>query len=117
MNALEAPGRPWREFLDAGIEVEVVHSVSQVFGNIQLTLHKGPIHDQLRGLVSKARLLPRLDLFPHRLKVPLHAVHADREDVHETKVLGVLGEHGCKHARDNVAKLGVSHCSAKREQK
>jgi hypothetical protein len=34
------------------------------------------------------------DLLPHRREVPLHAVDSDREDVHETYVLGVLGEHG-----------------------
>jgi len=52
----------------------------------------------------------------HRLEVALHAVHSDCEDVDETQVLGVLGEHGLEHAWDNVAKMerfatarGVSH--------
>ena len=37
---------------------------------------------------------PSFNLPAHRLEVPLHAVHTDREDVHEAQVLGVLGEHG-----------------------
>ena len=45
-----------------------------------------------------AGALPSLELFPHRLEVPLHAVHPDREDVHEAQVLGVLGEYGRKGA-------------------
>jgi hypothetical protein len=43
-----------------------------------------------------------LDLFPHRFEVPLYSVDSDREDVHETDVLGVLGEHGREHACDNI---------------
>jgi hypothetical protein len=30
-------------------------------------------------------------LLPHRLEVPLHAVHSDRKDVHEVEVSRVLG--------------------------
>ena len=39
----------------------------------------------------------------HWLKVAQHAIHADRKDVDETQVLGVLGEYGGEHARDNGA--------------
>ena len=67
--------------------------------------HEGPVDNQLRGLVRETGPLPRLDLFPHGLEVPLHAVHADREDAHEAQVLGVLGEHGSEYARDNIAML------------
>lgn len=46
-----------------------------MLGNIQLALHKGTIDDQLRGLIREACSLPGLDLLPHRLEVPLDAVH------------------------------------------
>jgi len=49
-------------------------------------------------VVREAGALPGLDLFAHGLDVSLHAVHSDREDVHEAQVLGVLGEHGREHA-------------------
>jgi len=35
-------------------------------------------------------------LLPHRLEVALHAVHADRQDVREAQVLGVLASTGAK---------------------
>ena len=69
-----------------------------MLGDIQFALHKGPVNNQLRGLIPKPRPLPGLDLHPHGLEVPLHAVHSDREDVHEAQVLGVLGEHGSERA-------------------
>ena len=70
----------------------------QVFGDIQLALDKGPVNDQLRGLVRKARCLPRFDLLAHRLEVALPAVRPNREDVHKAKVLCVLGQHGRERA-------------------
>ena len=72
--------------------------------NIRFALHKGPVDDQpacagrLRGLVREAGPLPGLDLLRHRLEVPLHAVHADCEDVHQAKVLSVLRQNGAERA-------------------
>ncbi len=40
-----------------------------------------------------------------RLEVPLHAVHANCEDVHEAQVLAVLGKYGRERSRDIVSKL------------
>jgi hypothetical protein len=68
-----------------------------MFGDLKFSLDEGPIDDQLRGPIREACDLPGLDLFPHGLEVPLHAVHSNREDVHEAKVLGVLGEHWGEH--------------------
>ena len=51
-------------------------------------------------VVREAGPFPGFDLLPHGLEVPLHAVYPDREDVHETQVLGVLGEHGREIPRD-----------------
>ena len=76
-----------------------------MFRGVEFALYEGPVDDQLRSLVLEASSLPRLDLFPHWLEVPLHAVHPDREDVDEAQMLGVLGKHGHEHAGDNVAKL------------
>jgi hypothetical protein len=78
-----------------------------MFRGAEFALYEGPVDDQFRCRVRKARSLPRLDLFPHRLEVPLHAVHSNREDVHKAKVLGVLGQHGRESAWDNVANLGI----------
>jgi len=70
----------------------------QVFRGVELALYEGLVDHQSRCIVRQAHPLPRLDLFPHRFEVPLHAVHSHREDVHEAQVLGVLGEHGREHA-------------------
>src|SRR5208282_4989702 len=81
----ETPCRPRSKLLDLGVEIQVVNTAGQVLGKIQLALYKGPVDDQLRGLVREAGLLPGRDLFPHGLEVPLHAVDADREGVHEAE--------------------------------
>ena len=41
---------------------------------------------------------PSLHLPAQGLKVPLHAVHSDRQDVREAQVLGVLDEYRREHA-------------------
>jgi hypothetical protein len=79
----ETPCHPGSEFLDLWIEIQIVHAASEMLRNFQLALHEGSVDDELRGLIRKAGPFPGLDLLPHRLEVPLHAVHADREDVHE----------------------------------
>ena len=68
---------------------QVVDTAGQMLRNIQLALNKGPVDDQLRGLVREAGSLPDLDLLAHRLEVALHTVHSDREDVYEAQVFGV----------------------------
>ncbi len=104
----ETPCRPRSEFLDPRIEIEIVDAAGQVLGDIQLALDECPVDDQLRGLVLKTCPLPSLDLLPHRLEVPLHAVHSHREDVHEAQMFGVLGEHGREVAAErHLRTLGL----------
>jgi len=69
-----------------------------MFRGVEFALYEGPVDDQFRFLVRQAGTLPRLDLFPHGFEVPLHAVHSNREDIHEAQMFGVLGEHGREHA-------------------
>lgn len=101
----QAPQCSRSEFLDLRIEILIMNSPGQVFWGVQLALHKSLVDDQFRGLIRKSRRLPRLDLLLHRLEVPLHAVHPDRENVHEAQVFGVLGEYGREVAMNNMAKL------------
>jgi len=100
----ETPCRPGCEFFDLWIEIQIMNPAGEMFGNIQLAFDESPVDDQFRGLVRKSRGLPRLDLLPHRLEVPLHAVHSDREDIHEAHVFGVLREHRREGPSNNVSK-------------
>ncbi len=84
-----------------------MNAPGQMFRGAEFALYEGRVDDQFRCRVRKTRSLPRLDLFPHRLEVPLHAVHSNREDVHKANVLGALGQHGRESAWDNVANLGI----------
>ncbi len=102
----QAPQGARSEFLGLRIEILVMNSPGQVFRCVEFALHKRPVDDQLRSFVLKARPLPRLDFLPHRFEVPLHAVHSDREDVHEAQVLGVFRKYGRERTWDNVAKRG-----------
>ena len=57
---------------------------SEVLGSLQFTLDKGFVDDHLgRPFAS----LPGLHLLSHRLKVPLHAVDANRDAVDERERL------------------------------
>src|SRR5712692_9214729 len=49
--------------------------------------------------------LPGFHLLSHRLEVPLHSIHADRDAVDERKRLRVFREHGSEHAWDNASEL------------
>lgn len=55
----ETPGRPWSEFLDCWIEVEIVDATGQMLRDVQLTLDEGLIDNQLRAFVRKAGPFPR----------------------------------------------------------
>jgi len=116
VNALDkAPHCSRSELFDLRVEVLIVNAPGQVFRGVELALHECPVDDQFRCCIRKARSLPRLDLFPHRLEVPLHAVYPNREDVHEAKVLCVLGEHGGEntpksHIRRYKAAWKIPYC-------
>jgi hypothetical protein len=96
----QPPHRSRSELLDLGVEIRVVNAPGQVFRGVELAFHECLVDDQLRCIAWQARPLPRLDLFPHRFEVPLHAVHSHREDVHEAHMFGVLGEHGSEIAME-----------------
>src|SRR3974377_1367591 len=78
------------------VEVKIVHSPCQVPGNIQIPFDECPVDRQFgrrRGHLLRARTL---DLLPLGLKVPLHAIHADRECIFERQTLRVFRQHGTK---------------------
>ena len=76
------PYRSRSEFLGLRIEILIVHAPGQVLRSVQVALHEGLVDDKLRAFIRKAGPLPRIDLLPHGLEVPLYAIHPDREDVH-----------------------------------
>src|SRR6266404_3451629 len=69
----QAPHCSWCELLDPRVEILVMNAPGQVFRGVELTFYECPVDDQFRCVVRQARPFPFLDLFPHRLKVPLHA--------------------------------------------
>ena len=69
-----------------GLKIEVVHGAGQVFRGFQLGLHEGLVDYDLCRHISKFTSLPRLHLFPHGVKVPLHPIPADRNAVRSTKM-------------------------------
>ena len=67
---------------------------ADVFRRIQLPFDERAVDDQFCVSIGELYGLPSLDLPAHRLEIPLHPVHADREGIREVEVLAVLGEHG-----------------------
>ncbi len=65
----------------------------QVLRHIDFAFDECAVDNQLRRFVGETRLLPCLDLLPHGFEVPLHAVHADREDVHKVDAFRMLREY------------------------
>jgi hypothetical protein len=74
-------------------------------GNLQFALNEGLIDDHLCGDVGQFRLPPDFDLLAHRLEIPLHPVHADRNRVDQREGLRMFCEHRRKVAMNNMAKL------------
>jgi len=79
----QTPCRSRSELFDLRVEVLIVDTPGTMFRGVEFALYKDLLDDQFRCRVRKEGSLPRLDLLPHRLEVPLHAVHADGEDVEE----------------------------------
>ncbi len=102
----KAPHGPRRELLMLWIEVAIMHDAGQVPGYLKFSFDERSIDDELFRFIRKLACAPGFNLPAHRFEVSLHAVDACREDVHEAQVLGVLGEHRCERARDNVSELG-----------
>src|SRR5258707_5147129 len=73
----QAPHCSRSELLDPRVEIRVVNAPGQVFRGVELAFYEGLVDDQFRCFVRQARPLPRVYLFPHRLEVPLHAVHSN----------------------------------------
>src|SRR6266849_8604516 len=88
----QAPHCSRCELLDARVEIRVVNAPGQVFRGVKLSFNECPVDGQFRCIIRQARPLPRVHLFPHRFEAPLHAVHSNREDVHQAPMFGVIGE-------------------------
>jgi hypothetical protein len=83
-----------------------MHVAGKVFGSFQFAFDERLINNYFRAHVGEFASLPRLDLLPHWLEVPLHPVYSHRHAVDERERLRVFGEHGRKHAGDNVGIFG-----------
>ena len=99
----ETPDRPRAELLVPWLEVQIVHSPREMFWRLEFALNERLVDRDLGGNVCQFELLPRLHLIPHRLEIPLHAIHADRDAIDERKRLRVFSKHRCKRTGDNVS--------------
>ena len=66
---------------------------SQMLRRFQLAFHERLVDDHLYGDIGEFFLLPTFYLLAHRLKVPLHPVHTNRDAIDERKRLRVLRQH------------------------
>jgi len=71
---------------------------SQMLRRFQLAFHESLVDDHLYGDIGDFFLLPTFYLLAHRLKVPLHPVHTNRDAIDERKRLRVLRQHGRERA-------------------
>ena len=82
-----------------------MHASGEVLRSLQSALDECLVDDDLRRDVRQLTSLPAFDLLSHGLKVPLHAIHANRDAIDQRKRLRVFSEHGREHARDNVSEF------------
>jgi hypothetical protein len=52
--------------------------------------------------------LPCLQLFAHRVEVPLHPIYSDRDAVDQRERLRVLSKYRSQHSRNNVSPVRAS---------
>jgi hypothetical protein len=105
------------ELFDLWIEIEVVDAPGEMFGNIQLALDESPVDDEFCGFVRDPCRLPSLDLFLHRLEIPLNSIDPDREHIDEAEMLRVLRQHRSECADKSqvaVCWFAILWCNAKR---
>jgi len=60
-----------------------MHAVGQVLWGFQPALDERLVDDHLRSDVRQFTSLPGFHLLSHGLKVPLHAIHANRDAVND----------------------------------
>ena len=87
-----------RKFLVLGLKVQPVDVTEQASRRLQLSFDECRVEDQLRPLVGDLRLPPQFNLALERLEVPLNPVHANLKGIQQVEALGMLGQHGRKHA-------------------
>jgi hypothetical protein len=78
-------------------------SGQQALRGVELSIDKCRVEDQLRVGIGDLSLAPALDLPLHRLEIPLHAVHADGDRVHQAETLRVF----CKYRREIAVECHV----------
>ena len=69
--------------------------------SIQFVLNERPVYDELGCCARQLLGSPRLDLPPHRLEIPLHAVHADRDGIDQREALGVFRQKRLELTRES----------------
>jgi hypothetical protein len=82
-----------------------MHTPRQMLWSVQLVLNERPVYNQLGCCARELPGSPRLDLPPHRLEVPLHAVDADRDGIDQREALEVFRQKRLEVAMNNMAKL------------
>jgi len=85
----QAPDGARLELGIAGVEVGVVDIAKRMLRRIKFRFHERPVDDELGSVVGELNLAPSFDLPAYRLEVPLHAVHAHGERVHQAEVFRV----------------------------
>src|SRR5258708_34039144 len=83
----KTPDRPRLEFLVLRLKVEVMPAASKVFRSFEFPLDERLLDDHLGRYIRQLTSLPCLHLLPHRLKVPLHPVNANRESSNNPSAL------------------------------
>jgi len=101
----EGPHRARGEFRMRRLEIVLVNIAGEVTRNIEMVFDEYAVDDDPSLIISELAGTPGFDLLTERLEIALNAVHAERQRVHNRKVLRVLRENWRKHAWDNVAKL------------
>jgi hypothetical protein len=69
--------------MPAASPAEAGSTANQVLWSFEFPLHESLIDDDLGGHIPQFRPLPSFHLLAHRLKVPLHSVHAHRNVVNQ----------------------------------
>ena len=77
----KAPHGARLELLVLGVEVKGVDHSREMPRSSQLALDEGAVNDQFGRRGCELLLTPGFHLTAHRLEIPLHSIHSDREAV------------------------------------
>ena len=115
----KAPERSRLKLFVLGLEIQVMNTAGEMFGNLQLAFDEGFVDEEFGGDVGQFALAPGGNLLLHGFEASLHTVNADGDRIDQGEGFRMFGENGGEvslegHIGANEHPISASECETHR---